>query len=471
MVNLVIVSHSLTLAQGIAELAGQMLAGKSCRLAIAAGIDDPSNPFGTDPLQIMAAIGSVADADHVLVLMDMGSAILSAETALELLEPAIAAKVRLCAAPLVEGTMAACVSASAGNAIEVVIAEAMNALAPKQLHLKLSDNVRPLPAPSFAAEQAALSVSVRITNRHGLHVRPAAKLVAALAGFNSQLMLEKNGHCVTPDSINHIALLQVRFQDKLRLLAKGPDAEAALAAFAALAAENFGEPIAERAPQALVEQTQVQGDVLLYPRPALHPICQQSPDVLQEQSRLKRAIDLTLKDLNVLMALADEKYSADIAAIFSSHHALVGDADLFAAACEVIRTKQYCAEQAWYQVLKALSNQYCQLSDPYLQARFIDVEDILQRSLNHLQGRPQPLPNIMAPVILVADDIFPSTVLQLDAQRVKGICLQESSVNSHSAIIARQAGIAFLCQQAQVLNLRSGETLTLDISGQRTLRL
>lgn len=83
-----------------------MLMGEGCKLAIAAGIDDPDNPIGTDPIKVMEAIESVADTDHVLVMMDIGGALLSAETATELLDPTIAAKVRLCAAPLVEGTTA-----------------------------------------------------------------------------------------------------------------------------------------------------------------------------------------------------------------------------------------------------------------------------------------------------------------------------------------------------------------------------
>ena len=85
MVNLVIVSHSSRLGEGVGELARQMLMSDSCKIAIAAGIDDPQNPIGTDAVKVMEAIESVADADHVLVMMDMGSALLSAETALELL--------------------------------------------------------------------------------------------------------------------------------------------------------------------------------------------------------------------------------------------------------------------------------------------------------------------------------------------------------------------------------------------------
>ena len=242
MVNLVIVSHSARLGEGVGELARQMLTGDGCKLAIAAGIDDPENPIGTDPIKVMEAIESVADTDHVLVMMDIGSALLSAETALDLLDPAIAAKVRLCAAPLVEGTLAATVSAATGSGIDKVIADAMNALEAKRVQLGLPSLAQNGPeATPMADDLSGESVSVVIKNHNGLHVRPASRLVAALSGFNADLVLEKGGKCVSPDSINQIALLQVRCNDTLRLLARGPDAEAALAAFQALAAENFGE--------------------------------------------------------------------------------------------------------------------------------------------------------------------------------------------------------------------------------------
>ncbi|PLO37516.1 dihydroxyacetone kinase subunit DhaM, partial [Klebsiella pneumoniae] len=64
MVNLVIVSHSARLGEGVGELARQMLINDGCKLAIAAGIDDPDSPIGTDPLKVMEAIESVADIHH-----------------------------------------------------------------------------------------------------------------------------------------------------------------------------------------------------------------------------------------------------------------------------------------------------------------------------------------------------------------------------------------------------------------------
>jgi dihydroxyacetone kinase phosphotransfer subunit len=317
MVNLVIVSHSARLGEGVGELARQMLMGDGCKLAIAAGIDDPENPIGTDPIKVMEAIESVADTDHVLVMMDIGSALLSAETALDLLDPAIAAKVRLCAAPLVEGTLAATVSAASGSDIDKVIADAMSALEAKRVQLGLPSLAQNGPeATPMADDLSGESVSVVIKNHNGLHVRPASRLVAALSGFNAELVLEKGGKCVSPDSINQIALLQVRCNDTLRLLARGPDAEAALAAFQALAAENFGE-LPDAAPAVFTPPvSRVQGKALRYPLPALRPVRQTGADIASEQRRLQQAFGQTLDDLNALTTLAEERYSADIAAIF-----------------------------------------------------------------------------------------------------------------------------------------------------------
>lgn len=473
MVNLVIVSHSARLGEGVGELARQMLMGNGCKLAIAAGIDDPENPIGTDPIKVMEAIESVADAEHVLVMMDIGSALLSAETALDLLDPAVAAKVRLCAAPLVEGTLAATVSAAAGGDIDKVINDAMGALEAKRVQLGLpSQPQSETRATAVAPEQEAHSVAVVIKNPNGLHVRPASRLVTALAGWNARLTLEKDGKCVTPDSINQIALLQVRCNDKLRLLASGPDADAALAAFSALAAENFGEQV-DAAPQAAPAPAaaRVQGNAVRYPLPSAPPVLRHAENAVNEQQRLQQAIAQTLLDLNALAALAEEKCSSDIAAIFSGHHTLLDDAGLYDAACDILRSQQCNAEWAWYQVMSELSQQYRQLDDRYLQARYIDIEDILHQTLRHLQNSNAALPVFNAPAIILAGDIFPSTVLQLDAQQVKGICLRGGSDVSHGAIIARESGIAFLCQQGDALDaIQPREALTLDIAGRRIIR-
>ncbi|MDB2182669.1 dihydroxyacetone kinase phosphoryl donor subunit DhaM [Citrobacter farmeri] len=472
MVNLVIVSHSARLGEGVGELAQQMLMGGDCKIAIAAGIDDPQNPIGTDPIKVMEAIESVADTDHVLVMMDIGSALLSAETAMDLLDPTIAAKVRLCAAPLVEGSLAATVSAATGADIDKVIADAMNALEAKREQLGLPSSAsEPRITPSFSAQDAsAKSVSVVIKNPNGLHVRPASRLVATLSAFNADLLLEKNGKCVTPDSLNQISLLQVRCHDTIRLLASGEQADDALAAFSRLAAENFGESLEDTA-VAVTSTEDIAGNAFCY-APTLPPV-RQASDLSPgaEQARLRNALDLTLLDLMTLITRVEDNCPGDLAAIFSGHHMLLDDPELFDTACALLRSEHCTAEYAWQQVLSSLSLQYRQLDDAYLQARYIDIDDLLHRTLRHLLQSPLVLPEFVAPAILVADDLFPSTVPELDPNVVKGICLREGSTLAHGALIAREMGIGWVCQQGDALNeVQTGERLTLDVAHNRAVR-
>lgn len=94
MVGIAIVSHSVKLAEGVRELAKQMVQAP-VRIAIAAGIDDPENPYGTDVIKVVEAIESVFEEQGLIVLMDLGSSLLSAEMAIELLPSAMQQKVKL----------------------------------------------------------------------------------------------------------------------------------------------------------------------------------------------------------------------------------------------------------------------------------------------------------------------------------------------------------------------------------------
>jgi len=129
MVGLVLVSHSPEIAEGTAELVRQM-AGE---VEIAAVGGDADGGFGTDPERIKAAIEDL-DADEALVFMDLGSAVLSAETVLEMLSSEDRGRVRLVDAPFVEGAFAAGVLASTGSDAEECVEAAMEARTEDKLH-------------------------------------------------------------------------------------------------------------------------------------------------------------------------------------------------------------------------------------------------------------------------------------------------------------------------------------------------
>ena len=117
MVGLVIVSHSPKIAEGVRDLAKEMAQGKEF-IFCAGGLDDGT--IGTDAVRIMEAIREADQGDGVAILADMGSSVLSAETAIELLDGEDISVV-IADAPIVEGAIAAAVEASCGSSLEEVI--------------------------------------------------------------------------------------------------------------------------------------------------------------------------------------------------------------------------------------------------------------------------------------------------------------------------------------------------------------
>ena len=242
MVSIVIVSHSVNLAEGVRELANQMVQGK-VSLATAGGIDDPENPIGTDAQEVYEAIRSVYSEDGVVVLMDLGSALLSAEMALEFLPVEQRNNVHLSEAPFVEGAIAAAIQASVGGTAEQVLSEARGAMAVKINQLQplsgkeISEPLIPDAMPSGDAHELRLVVN----NRLGLHARPAARFVTTANQFQTDLIVAMGRKSANAKSINQVATLGVGQGDEIIIRATGVDAQAALAAIQSLADENFGD--------------------------------------------------------------------------------------------------------------------------------------------------------------------------------------------------------------------------------------
>ena len=123
-VGLVIVSHSARLAEGVAELAGQMVQGKVA-IAVAGGTEE--GRLGTSVEKILAALRQVDGPEGILVLLDLGSAVMAAEMAVEAFVQASPHAVIISPAPLVEGAVIAAVEASVGNSLPEVAEAAASA--------------------------------------------------------------------------------------------------------------------------------------------------------------------------------------------------------------------------------------------------------------------------------------------------------------------------------------------------------
>jgi len=253
-VGLVIVSHSAKLAAGVIELAQQMTQGKTPMAAAGGAANDI---LGTSADKILAAIQAVDNPDGVLVLLDLGSAILSTEMALELLNDEQRAHTLLSYAPLVEGAITAAIEASLGRTLSEVRQGAEKTAQVSQLRqLKpLSDSAEQAnqvaapadmatPQPPDTATQTA-EAQLTLHNPAGLHARPASLFVQAAARFQARIQLIARTHQADATSIMAVLSLGVRQGDTIILQARGTDASAAIEALSQLVDANFYETAPE----------------------------------------------------------------------------------------------------------------------------------------------------------------------------------------------------------------------------------
>jgi len=233
MVGIVVVAHSFKLAEGIRELADQVAGGK-VKIVAAGGLDERT--FGTSAERILEGIRRVGGTEGVVILMDMGSAVLSAEMAVEMLPAKERERVRLCPAPLVEGTIAAAVQAALGSLLEDVDAAARGTMRLKKIpddldDLALEAGAAPSGPGNAPAGRAQPELVFTVRNRHGLHARPAALFVQAAASFESDINvknLTRNTDYVNAKSLVQVLGLGVETGHRIALTAKGCDEAKAL---------------------------------------------------------------------------------------------------------------------------------------------------------------------------------------------------------------------------------------------------
>ena len=459
MVGIVIVSHSATLAAGVRELAAEM-AGPDVRLEVAGGIEAPEPALGTDAVRVAEAIARADAGDGVVVLMDLGSAVLSAETALDLLTSEQRERVLLCEAPLVEGAVAAAVAAKLGASPREVAAEARGGLQGKTAQLGATEPEPSVSAPPAGAREDALTRTLRIENPLGLHARPAARFVQTAAGFDASVEvtnLTTGRGPASGRSLNGLATLGIRQGHEILVSAHGAHAAAALDALAELAARDFDEqpaPAAEPAPAApRGGPTQGAGltglpgapGIVSGPARRLRSVAPEIPtgpsgdpeaewDALQAALREVRA---EIGSTRESVAARAGEYSA---AIFDAHLLFLDDDALLEPARRAIFEQGRNAAEAWHAAAEAVAAEYRSLDDDYLSARAEDLTGVARQVVAALKGNGTG-PQLAGTGIVVAEDLTPADTVALDRELTLGIATAAGSPTSHSAILARSLGI------------------------------
>jgi multiphosphoryl transfer protein len=486
-VGLVVVSHSRTLARAAVALAAEMLHGRPVRIEVAAGLDETT--FGTDAVAIKDAIERVDGPAGVVVLMDLGSAVLSAELALDLLaDPSGRDRVTLSPAPIVEGLLVAAVAASGGASRDEVVAEARGALMAKAAHLS-----SPTDEGEAAVDQTDATdivAVVTVDNEHGLHARPAARLVGEARRLDATVRLRNlttGAGPVPAASLSRVATLGALHGHQLEIRASGPQAQEAVEHLVALAQRRFDEPVATAGDPMAATATRgvrpgrgpVGGPLAGAPGIAIGPVRRlvaapvqltrdstgdpaggPAADPATEWRRLVESLAQVRRDTEHLRVLTARDVGPDEAAIFDAHLSLLSDADLLAEVKARIGTGE-SAGRAWASVVERVEREWGQLPDSYLRERAADVRSLGEQVLRAVTGAGGP--RISGAGILVARDLSPVEAAELDADVVRGVVLAAGSPTSHAAILARARAIPLVVAAgAEVLDLPEGTHLVVD---------
>jgi phosphoenolpyruvate---glycerone phosphotransferase subunit DhaM len=223
-VGLVVVSHSEKIASGAAELAAQM--APDVVILPAGGTDD--GRIGTSLEKVMAALEEASGDEGTVVLTDLGSAVMTAESAIEFSADPDA--VLLADAPLIEGLVAAAVAAQAGGDARSVKRAA------EAVYRHVGHTAEPEPE-AHAVEHPDATGDFELVNEAGMHARPAAKIAGGLAGLDAEVTV--NG--VDGASMTGLMTLGAGKGSVLHVEATGPDAEKAVDYVGRLVKDGFGE--------------------------------------------------------------------------------------------------------------------------------------------------------------------------------------------------------------------------------------
>ena len=453
LVRLVLVSHSRALAEGVAELAGQM--APDVELRAAGGGDDGG--LGTSFDRINEALADPPEAG-VVVLYDLGSALLTTESAVEFLDEDEQARIEVVDAPLVEGALAAATTAQ-GGADRAAVAAAARSAGGRAAE----------PSTPEADQPADVSATVQLVNPLGLHARPAAELVRALSGRDAAVRITQGERGADARSVLDVVQLALRGGDEITVSATGPDAKAAVDRALELIRGGFGEA-----------DTTTDTPTGSAARPSTDPVGSQPAEADGQRARpgapgralgpLVRAGAIDVPDEPARRSPADERSRLRTAVATASkrlqrtgelgqmHAVLLGDPSLQAAADERIEQGR-AAQSAWWRAVQDSAERLAAAGDELIAARAVDVRDAGAAVLTDLGVKAERMPKDAAGAVLAVDEIGPGELGEFAARGGAGIVLAGGSPTAHAVVVARGLGLPMVIRAGSGLDAVATGTL------------
>ena len=335
------------------------------------------------------------------------------------------------------------------------------------------------------------NAQVPLANAHGLHARPAKVLTEVAQSFDGEIRVRlagSEGAGVSAKSLSKLLAMGAHRGQVLEFIAEPSVAADALPALIRAVEEGLGEEVeplpapgeaTEQAVlgaqpdesaigQAALRAGEYVNGIAASPGIAIGPVLVRKPQVIDypargvspaaELQRLDAALDKVFREIGTLI---EESQVDSIRDIFTTHQAMLQDPALREEVQGLLQ-KGLSAEAAWVEEIESAAQQQESLQDKLLAERAADLRDVGRRVLACLTGvEAEQAPD--EPYILVMDEVAPSDVATLNAQRVAGILTAGGGATSHSAIIARALGIpAIVGAGPGVLGLAANTLLLLD---------
>jgi multiphosphoryl transfer protein len=326
------------------------------------------------------------------------------------------------------------------------------------------------------------SEPIVVPNPIGLHARPAAVLVNLAKPYQSAIRLHRGSNSANAKSVVALMNLDVKHNDQVTLTAVGGDAKAAISVLTQAIVDGLGEarstPVAQATVTAQTLPPQPASDPNLVLGVAASPdlvvgqtyrvreidlnVIEQAQNPEAERQKLETAIAQALVDVTAVRGRVKSRSSASKADIFAAHEALLDDPELLDLAHGGIDQGKSAA-YAWQRAFTDQADQLARLPNPTLAQRATDLRDIGQRVLRLLVGVGTQAVEYPPNTILLAADLTPSDMANLDRAHVKGFCTMAGGATSHVAILARSMGIpAIVGAESRILELADGMPVILD---------
>lgn len=480
MIGIVVVSHSRPLAQAAVDFANELIAQPTVPIRVAAGLDDGS--LGTDTAAISKAISSMSHLDGVLVFVDLGSAIISTQLAIGLLDLDIGARVTIARAPLIEGLLAAVVTAATGASLDDVAREASQAHDAKTAQIagdktEISAHLGILDSAKIKKKNTdrALIWRTTVKNTHGIHIRPAAAIVTTLKEYNAEVKLSNTTlrlGPVTATSINRISTLQIQQGHILQARITGPDAPAARDALAHLAANNFGEITSIGDGTQTVPDTQLSASPNDYAENARQRLCPIGP-ITRQSSRPSTAgyhLETPKRELEKFTKAAQQvaaylghlaTNATAIPGILEAQRTMLEDRELHHDIVSRI-TEGFSAVDAVDAYLSKQAHLFDVLTDTYMRERGQDLRSLRRLLLLSLTQRPLNAAGPDAPSIWLVDELDAASAARLDPALCLGVITTSGSSAGHGVLSARARGIPVLPGIHTASDLADGRVVAFD---------